>query len=79
MIRLNHSRIFFNALRTAILFVAGFIIYELLIHMEKMWNALQPNNELMNFHKRKIIKFTAILIIDLLLLYLFALIFDIHV
>lgn len=79
MKRLNHSHIFFNALRTAILFVAGFLIYEILVELEKGWNKLQPEHRLYHFHQRKAIKFIAILIIDLMLLYLFALMFDIHV
>ncbi|MFY7729324.1 MAG: hypothetical protein ACOVRN_07400 [Flavobacterium sp.] len=76
---LNHSRIFFNALRTAILFVAGFLLYEILVELEKGWNKLQPDHALMHFHQRKGLKFVVILLIDLALLYFFAIILGIHV
>lgn len=36
--KINHKRIFAHALRTALLFVASFLIYEILISLEKMWN-----------------------------------------
>lgn len=51
--KINHTRIFTHALRTSLLFVAGFLIYEILIRLEKMWNQLNPENQLYNFYQRK--------------------------
>ena len=34
--KINHTRIFTHALRTSLLFVAGFLIYEILVRLEKM-------------------------------------------
>ena len=69
MKNINHSHIVLNALRTAILFVTGFLAYEILVELEKIWNLKNPNNEMYNFHKRKLYKFFIVFIIDLLLLY----------
>jgi hypothetical protein len=69
MKKLKHSHIILNALRTAILFVTGFIAYEILIELEKLWNLEHPNNEIYNFHKRKLYKFFIVFMIDLVLLY----------
>ena len=72
-----HSHIFFQALRTAIIFVAGFIIYDILIKIEKEWNQANPSREAYHFSKRNIIKFLMILIIDMILLYILYLVFGI--
>jgi len=79
MKKINHMRLFLHALRTALLFVAGFFIYEILVTLEKMWNEAVPENSLQHFHQRKGIKFIIILIIDLLILYGLFVIFDIDV
>lgn len=70
MSHIQHYRLFFNALRTAILFFAGFLIYEILIELEKIWNLENPNNKELHFYHKKIYKFILIFIIDLSLLYL---------
>jgi len=67
---INHSRMFFNAFRTAILFSAGFLIYEIFTEIEKIWNLKNPKNIQMHFYLKKIFKFVLILIIDLILLYI---------
>jgi len=79
MKKINHTRIFFHAIRSAILFIAGFLIYEILVSLEKLWNKANPENTLYHFHKRKGIKFLIILIIDLLILYGLFVLFDIEV
>jgi hypothetical protein len=79
MKKINHTRIFFHAIRSAILFIAGFLIYEILVDLEKLWNKANPENTLNHFHKRKSIKFLIILIIDLLILYGLFVLFDIEV
>jgi uncharacterized membrane protein YidH (DUF202 family) len=79
MKKINHTRLFLHALRTALLFVAGFFIYEILVALEKIWNENVPENSLQHFHQRKGIKFVIILIIDLIILYGLFVIFDIDV
>ena len=69
MKKINHTRLFLHALRSALLFVAGFLIYEILVSLEKLWNEDVPENSLQHFHQRKGLKFVIILIIDLLILY----------
>ena len=70
------KRIFFHSLRTAMVFVAGLIIYEILLGLEKEWNKMNPGHETYNFHKRNILKFIFIFIVDFLILYVFFWLFD---
>jgi hypothetical protein len=79
MKKINHTRIFFHAIRSAILFIVGFLIYEILVSLEKLWNKINPKNALYHFHTRKGIKFLIILIVDLLILYGLFVLFDIDV
>ena len=71
MKRNAYLRIFFQALRTAIIFVSGFIVYELLLDAEKLWNKMHPSHKRYHFYKRKSIKFLIIFIIDLVILFIF--------
>jgi hypothetical protein len=68
--KVNHTRIFTHALRTALLFVAGFFVYEIMLEIEKIWNLKNPENKQLHFYQKKIYKFLLILIIDLILLYM---------
>ena len=77
-IKINHHVFFLNALRTSLIFVAGFITYELLKILESEWNKTHPNNQLAHFARRKILHFIFIFIIDLIILYIIALLFGIH-
>ena len=77
-IKIKHHIFFIEALRTALIFIAGFLTYELLKIIESNWNKLYPNNEFSHFARRKVYHFFVIFIIDLLILYLIALLFDIH-
>ncbi len=77
-IKIRHHEFFLNALRTSLIFIAGFLTYELLKIAEIRWNKMYPNNEIKHFTQRKIYKFLIIFIIDLLILYIIALLFDIH-
>ena len=76
--KIKHYVFFLNALRTALIFIAGFISYELLKIIEGEWNKTPPNNELRHFAHRKLYHFIIVFIIDLFILYLIALLFDIH-
>ena len=52
---LNHMRLFSHALRTALIIIAGFLIYELLLQLEKTWNLKNPENKVYHFYKKKIL------------------------
>jgi hypothetical protein len=77
-IKIQHHAFFLNALRTALIFIAGFLSYEVLKIFESEWNLNHPGNELRHFTHRKTYHFIIIFIIDLLLLYSIALLFDVH-
>lgn len=71
-----HYRIFFHSLRTAIIFVMGLAIYEILLNLEKKWNINNPGNNKYYFRKRNILKFIFIFILDFMVLYLFYWVFN---
>ncbi len=66
--QINHLRMFLNALRTALIIVSGFLAYDILVELEKIWNKAYPN-VYHNFVKRKLIKLLIIFLLDLILLY----------
>ena len=72
-----HYRILLHALRTSLIFIAGFLSYEFLKMLERKWNKMYPNNEFSNFAHRKGYHFIIIFVIDLLILYLIALLFGV--
>lgn len=74
-----HSHIFLHAFRTAIIFISGFIIYEIFVEIEKEWNKKHPSLRIYNFSKRKIFKFLMILLIDMTLLYMLYFIFKVEI
>jgi hypothetical protein len=76
--KIEHFNFFLNALRTSLIFIAGFLSYELLKIVEGEWNKTHPNNEVRHFAHRKLYHFVIIFIFDLFILYLIALLFDIH-
>lgn len=71
-----HKRILLHALRTAIIFITGFFIYEILREIEKIWNSTIPGETIYHFSKRKFYHFLSIFIIDLIILYIFFYLFD---
>ena len=76
--KIMHTVFLLNALRTSLIFIAGFLIYEILKRLENEWNAMHPNNEINHFAHRKMYHFLIIFMIDLSILYLIAFLFDIH-
>ena len=76
--KIFHAAFLLDALRTAIIFLAGFLSYEILKRLEAEWNIMHPNNEMSHFAHRKMYNFIIIFIIDLCILYLIALLFDVH-
>ena len=77
-IKINHVKLFLHALRTSIIFIAGFLSYELLKALENEWNIIYPNNEIIHFSQRKLYHFIIIYIIDLLVLYSIIFLFNVH-
>lgn len=76
--KIIHHVFFLNSLRTALIFIAGFLTYEILKILESRWNKLYPNNDVSHFAHRKIYNFILIFIIDLIILYIIALLFNVH-
>jgi hypothetical protein len=76
--KIIHHKFFLNSLRTALIFIAGFLTYEVLKIMENKWNKTHPNNEFSHFVHRKKYHFLIIFTIDLMILYSIALLFDVH-
>ena len=72
-----HGRLFSHALRTALLFVIGFSIYEILLYLEKKWNLENPEHTNYFFYQRKIFKLISLFIIDLIIVYSMAIFFGI--
>jgi hypothetical protein len=76
--KIRHRVFFLHSLRTALIFIAGFLSYELLRVIEAEWNITHPNNKIVHFSQRKIYHFLIIFLIDLLILYIIALLFGVH-
>ena len=76
--KIIHHVFFLNALRTALIFISGFLSYELLKILESKWNKMRPNNEFIHFSHRKMYHFVVIFLFDLFILYLIALLYDVH-
>lgn len=67
----KYVRIFLYAFRTAVIFVSGFLIYELLLEAENEWNKIEPSHKIYHFYKRNSVKFLFIFLIDLTILFIF--------
>ena len=76
--KITHHKFFLDSLRTALIFIAGLLTYEILKMIEYEWNKTHPGNELFHLAKRKTYHFIIIFLVDLILLYLIALLFDVH-
>jgi hypothetical protein len=76
--KIHHSKFFLDALRSALLFIAGFLTYEILKTLESEWNKTHENREVVHFAKRKSYHFLAIFFLDLFILYIVAVLFKVH-
>ena len=76
--KIQHHRFFLHALRTALVFIAGFLSYEILKMIEDKWNKSYPNNETIHFAKRKTYHFIGLFLADLFVLYAIAILFNVH-
>jgi hypothetical protein len=68
--KINHHRVFLHALRSALLIVAGFIAYEILIEVQKYYN--------LGYNQRKIYKLMFIFMVDLAIIYGVYFLFDVE-
>lgn len=59
--KIYHFKIFLHALRSALLIVAGFLAYELLVELEKAMK--------IKYHQRKLYKLLFIFMSDVIILY----------
>ena len=75
--KVNHFRIFLHALRSALVILGGFIAYEILLELEKIWNKDYPNKQ-HNYTKAKLYKLIIIFLIDLFILYTFLFTFKVE-
>jgi len=75
--KIPHGRLFSHALRTALLFVIGFSIYEILLYLEKKWTFKNPEHTTYFFYQRKFFKLISLFIIDLIIVYSIAIFFGI--
>ena len=62
--KINHKHIFLKALRTGLLFIIGFIVYELAIELE------DPRSSRLKSKRSKILKCMIIIGLDVIILYL---------
>jgi len=76
--KIPHIRLFLHALRTSLLFVIGFSIYEILLYLEKQWVLKNPEHTSYFFYQRKMYKLLSLFIIDLIILYSIAIFFGVH-
>jgi hypothetical protein len=74
----NHLRMLVTAARTALIIVASFISYEILLELQTLWNKKYPGHETRNFIYNKLYKLIVIFLIDLLILYSIYYIFNIQ-
>jgi Zn-dependent protease with chaperone function len=61
--KINHKHIILQALRTALLFLFGYIVYELAMEVE------HPTTSRLKTIRTKLVKFVMIFVLDLLILY----------
>jgi hypothetical protein len=76
--KIHHSKFFLDALRSALLFIAGFLTYDIFKTLEAEWNKSHENREIIHFAQRKSYHFIAIFLLDLFILYIVALLFKVH-
>ena len=74
--KINYRRLYFLALRTSLLFIIGFLIYEILSVTENKLNELYPNYKTFHYIKKTFFHFIFLFTADLIVLYLFIRMFN---
>jgi hypothetical protein len=65
--KIHHKHIFLKSFRTALLFISGFIVYELAMELEEH-KSYQHKSRLKTI-RTKLLKFVIIFMLDILILY----------
>jgi hypothetical protein len=76
--KINNRKIFALALRTAIVVVISFIVYEVLINLEKILNKNKITNKLTYEFIKRFTHFAVVFVSDITILYLLVFIFKVH-
>ena len=77
--KINNRKIFALALRTAVVVVISFIVYEVFINLEKILNKNKITNKLTIEFIKRFTHFSVVFVSDITILYLLVLIFKVHV
>ena len=76
--KINNRKIFALAFRTAIVVVISFIVYEVLINLEKIFNKNKITNTLTIEFIKRFTHFSVDFVSDITILYLLVFIFKVH-
>jgi hypothetical protein len=76
--KINNRKIFALALRTAVVVVISFIVYEVLINLEKILNKNKITNKLTIEFIKRFTHFSVVFVSDITILYLLVLIFKVQ-
>ena len=77
--KINNRKIFALALRTAVVVVISFIVYEVFINLENILNKNKITNKLTIEFIKRFTHFSVVFVSDITILYLLVLIFKVHV
>ena len=61
-----HLTILLNAIRTALVLIAGILSYDILKDVEDIWNTTHPHQKNYNLVKSKVLNILIILVMDIL-------------
>ncbi len=76
--KVNHIKIFLSALRSALLILGSFILYDMLKEMTLIWDKLYLHKKEHEINYRKVYQLLGVFFMDLLILYLVYYIFEIE-
>jgi len=66
----QHSKIFLAALRSALLILGSFILYDFLKEMVEIWDDIFLHKKEYHIYYRRIYQYLGVFILDLIILYL---------
>jgi hypothetical protein len=76
--KVHHSKIFLSALRSALLILGSFILYDLLKDMVEIWDDIFLHKKEHHIYYRRIYQYLGVFILDLIILYLVFYLFKIQ-
>jgi hypothetical protein len=68
--KINHSKIFLSALRSALLVLGSFILYDLLKDMLDIWDDIFLHKKEYHIYYKRIYQYLGVFFLDLIILYL---------